>query len=330
MRVGTLEYSSPEQAAGRSFEVDTRSDIYSLGALLYELLTGGPPFSQEELLKIGEEEMRRVIREVEPPRPSKKLSSSGELPAIAARRHLEPQKLTRLVHGDLDWIVMRCLEKEQARRYETANQLGQEIQRFLADEPVQAGPPSARYRLKKFLRRNRWPVAAAMLFALGLIAGIIGTNIGMIAAERARSAEAEQRKAAEANERKARIAVEREVRAKLDAENAAAGEKLATKPAVEATAIAERRLKQLEKANTFMEQTLLMTRTLLGTNHPDAITITDKLAAAYGETGQLSKALLLYKESLTQTRLVFGVDHPRTLSSMMNLASAYLDAGMPN
>ncbi len=112
-RIGTLEYSAPEQAAGRSFDVDTRSDIYSLGVMLYELLTGAPPFTHAELLKIGEEEMRRVIREDEPTKPSKKLSSSGELPAIAANRHLEPNKLTRLVQGDLDWIVMKCLEKEQ-------------------------------------------------------------------------------------------------------------------------------------------------------------------------------------------------------------------------
>jgi serine/threonine protein kinase len=129
-RIGTLEYSAPEQAARRSFDVDTRSDIYSLGVMLYELLTGAPPFTHEELLKIGEEEMRRVIREDEPTKPSKKLSSSGELPAIAANRHLEPNKLTRLVQGDLDWIVMKCLEKERDRRYKIANDIGEELQRF--------------------------------------------------------------------------------------------------------------------------------------------------------------------------------------------------------
>jgi serine/threonine protein kinase len=191
-RVGTLEYSAPEQAAGRSFDVDTRSDIYSLGVLLYELLTGAPPFTHEELLKIGDEEMRRVIREVEPTTPSKKLSSSGELPAIAAKRHLEPNKLTRMVQGDLDWIVMKCLEKENARRYETANQLGQELQRFLADEPVQARPPSATYRAKKFLRRNKGLAIAASLVFLALVAGVIGTSIGLVQAEQAREAEARQ------------------------------------------------------------------------------------------------------------------------------------------
>ncbi len=191
-RIGTLEYSAPEQAAGRSFDVDTRSDIYSLGILLYEVLTGDPPFTHKELLKLGEEEMRRVIREDEPTKPSKKLSSSGELPAIAANRHLEPNKLTRLVQGDLDWIVMKCLEKERDRRYETANQLGQELQRFLADEPVQAGPPSARYRVKKFLRRNKGPVIAAAFVFLALVAGVIGTGLGLVQAQQARKAEAKQ------------------------------------------------------------------------------------------------------------------------------------------
>ena len=122
--------------------------------------------------------MRRVIREVDPVKPSKKLSSSDELPAIAANRHLEPNKLTRLVQGDLDWIVMKCLEKENARRYETANQLGQELQRFLANEPVQAGPPSASYRMRKFVRRNRGPVIGAGLVVLAFIGGIVGASVG--------------------------------------------------------------------------------------------------------------------------------------------------------
>ncbi|HKI31749.1 MAG TPA: protein kinase [Gemmataceae bacterium] len=173
-RIGTLEYSAPEQAAGRSFDVDTRSDIYSLGVMLYELLTGAPPFTREELLKIGEEKMRQVICEEAPAKPSKRLSSSGELPTIAARRQLEPSKLTRLVRGDLDWIVMKCLEKERDRRYKNANDIGEELQRFLANEPVLAGPPSAAYQLRKFVRRHR----ASLLTTTGvLLATVLGVAI---------------------------------------------------------------------------------------------------------------------------------------------------------
>jgi serine/threonine protein kinase len=204
-RIGTLEYSAPEQAAGRSFDVDTRSDIYSLGVMLYELLTGAPPFTHEELLKIGEEEMRRVIREKEPTTPSKKLSSSGELPAIAAKRNVDAKKLPQVVQGDLDWIVMKCLEKEQGRRYETANQLAGELRRFLADEPVQAGPPSANYRLRKFLRRNKAAVFAAGLVALALLGIVVGMSVGLIQSERAREAE-------EARQ----LAVEREAQARAE------------------------------------------------------------------------------------------------------------------
>ena len=180
MRIGTLEYSAPEQVAGRSFNVDSRSDIYSLGVLLYELLTGAPPFTREQLLKIGDEEMRRVIREVEPTKPSKKLSSSGELHAIAANRHLEPKKLTRLMRGDLDWIVMKCLEKEQTRRYETANQLGQELQHFLADEPVLAVPPSAVYRLRKFFRSRKVGMLTVAGVVVGLLAAGLAVGLGVL------------------------------------------------------------------------------------------------------------------------------------------------------
>ena len=159
--VGTLEYMAPEQAEMNNLDIDTRADIYSLGVMLYEVLTGTLPFSTKLPRGEGFLEMLRLIREVEPQKPSTKISSSEELPAIAAKRKLEPKELSRFVKGDLDWIVMKCLEKERGRRYETANQLGQELRRFLADEPVQAGPPSVGYRAKKFLKRNKGPVLAA-------------------------------------------------------------------------------------------------------------------------------------------------------------------------
>jgi serine/threonine protein kinase/Flp pilus assembly protein TadD len=167
--VGTLEYMSPEQAELNQLDVDTRSDVYSLGVLLYELLTGGPPFTAKQLRGAAFDEMLRLIREVDPPKPSTRLSGSQELPAIAAKRKLEPGRLTRLVRGELDWIVMKALEKERHRRYQTANGLARDVERYLHDEPVEACPPGAGYRLRKAARRYRKPLAAAAAFLLLLV-----------------------------------------------------------------------------------------------------------------------------------------------------------------
>lgn len=181
--VGTLEYMSPEQAGFSSADIDTRSDIYSLGVILYELLTGLKPFDSKRLRQAALTEMIRIIREEEPSKPSTRLSTEASLPSLAALRQTEPKKLKSLMRGELDWVVMKCLEKQRDRRYETANGLARDVQRCLADEVVEARPPSAGYRLQKFLRRNRAPAIAAMLVLMALVAGICGTTWGLLEAQ---------------------------------------------------------------------------------------------------------------------------------------------------
>ena len=209
--VGTLEYMSPEQAEMSALGVDTRSDIYSLGVLLYELLTGSTPLSRKRMKEAAYAEILRMIKEEEPPKPSTRLSDSGEaLASISAQRQMEPAKLTKLVRGELDWIVMKTLEKDRNRRYETANGFAADVQRYLADEPVLACPPSAGYRFRKFARRNKGPVLAASLVVLALVGGVIGTVIGLIRADEARRAEVGQRQLAAVEEQKALAAAEAE------------------------------------------------------------------------------------------------------------------------
>jgi serine/threonine protein kinase len=171
--IGTPLYMSPEQAQLSGVDVDTRSDVYSLGVMLYELLTGTTPFRKEELETAGMLEMFRMLREVEPPRPSTRVATLGATTsAIAAQRRVEPRRLGGMLRGDLDWIVMKCLEKERGRRYETANDLARDVERHLAGEAVLAAPPAIAYRLRKFVRRYRVQVAAAALVFVVLAIGL--------------------------------------------------------------------------------------------------------------------------------------------------------------
>ncbi|MBK8793061.1 MAG: tetratricopeptide repeat protein [Holophaga sp.] len=351
--IGTLEYMAPEQAGFLGTDIDTRADIYSLGVILYELLTGQRPIDARRLKRATLTEMVRLIQEEDPPKPSRRLATEATVAALAAARHTEPGKLMSLLRGDLDWVVMKCLEKQRERRYASANGLARDIQRYLSDEVVEARPPSTGYRMRKFLRRNRGSALAGAAVATALVLGMMAfawqARVARQQRDLARSAEQ-----AEAFQRRL---------ANQERDRAVAAESQATASGAQALRDRNLAMQQKQRAdaesaaakavNDFLQNDLLAQASADNqsgqTSKPDpdlkVRTALDRAAArvagkfngqpeqeaairntmgrTYLDLGQYPEAVKQLERAVELYRQSLGASHPKTLNTTTQLGEIY-------
>ena len=337
--IGTPAYMSPEQAEISGQDIDTRSDIYSLGVLLYELLTSRTPFDPKELMQVGLDAMRRAIREIEPPRPSTRLSTmlDADLTTIARQRQAATQKLIHLIRGDLDWIVMKSLEKNRTRRYETAGSFAGDIEHFLNNEPVVARPPTALYRFQKLVRRNRVVFTASTAVAAAIVAGLV-VSTWLFFREQAARRDADRE--AQRSQQVALfledmlkgvgpgVALGRDttlLREILDKTVARVTHDLKDQPEVQAdicNTLGEvyRALGQSGKAEQLHRNARSLLERTRGAKHRDVAVSLNDLALVLRDQGMLAEAEALQREALELRRKHHGNEHAKVAESLNNLA----------
>jgi eukaryotic-like serine/threonine-protein kinase len=348
--VGTPLYMSPEQAEMSPLEVDTRSDIYSLGALLYELLTGTTPFERERLTCASFDELRRIIRKEDPPTPSGRISTLGErASAIAERRRTDARRLQQLVRGDLDWIVMKALEKDRTRRYESASGFAADVGRYLDDLPVEATPPSVAYRWRKFVRRHRVGASLAAAF-VGLVtaSSVISTVLWRRAAAAETQQSRERERAEDARDEAEAVtefltdtlaAVDPgkqgkdvTVREVLDHAAERLSEKFSEKPLIEARLRHDigwtfLKLGLSDKAQAHLSAAAALYHREKGESDPQTLRANYSLAVVSEERGDYTAAEAQQRATLETQRRVLGEEHADTLNSMNHLAVLYAQQG---
>ncbi|XZE54581.1 protein kinase domain-containing protein [Planctomycetaceae bacterium SH139] len=348
--IGTLEYMAPEQTGYSGVDIDTRADIYSLGVVLYELLTGLRPIDRSSVQQAGLAEMIRLIKEQEPSKPSTRLSTNESLPSLAAARQADPKRLTALLQGELDWVVMKCLEKDRDRRYETANGIARDIQRFLSGEIVEARPASRSYRFSKFLRRNRGSVLVASALLGVLIAGTIGTTWGWL--------EAIRQTALAKRETETQIAIngflrddilaqasavsqsdslfepdpELTVRKALDRAASRVNERFAQQPLVAAAiertiGLAYSDLGAYQSGVPHLERSLKLYKETLEPKAFDVIQVAEDLGYNYVAVDQFADAEELLTKATKDFEKKLGAEARETLESKLNLAYCYFAQG---
>ena len=332
--VGTLEYMSPEQAEMDLSGTDTRSDVYSLGVLLYELLTGTTPLDRGRLKDAAYGELLRIIREVEPPRPSTRISQSGLelLTAISARRGTDASRLVKFVAGDLDWIVLRSMEKDRNRRYETASALAADVQRFLSDEPVAARPPSAVYKFRKFARRNKGMLAMGVALAAVLL---LATAVSAVLAVRATRSErlAERRLEAETRARSEAEAAKRDASAEAQRARVEAATSAAINAFLNEDLLAQGNLENEPDREVKLRTVLDRAAEKIESRFHDRplveAAVRQTLGSAYETLGELQKAEAHRRRAVELRRLHAGADHPDTLVSVAGFADSHRASGRP-